>query len=71
MCRLHVSMTPVQFLYMTGLQISSFCVQQVFLVRLTLVLEDDLLHLVAVGVFVDAVAPNISLPYVRIVVLDW
>ena len=39
------------------------------LVVLTLVLEHDLLDLMAVGVLVYAISPNISLPYVRVVPL--
>merc|ERR1719209_67717 len=38
-------------------------------VRLALVLEHDLLHHVTVGVLVDTIAPNIGLPYVRIILL--
>merc|ERR1719407_373256 len=40
-------------------------------VWLALVLEDDLLHLVAVGVLVNAVAPNIGLANVWIIILNW
>merc|ERR1739838_1286289 len=40
-------------------------------VGLALVLEDDLLHLVAVGVLIDAVAPNIGLANVWIIILNW
>merc|ERR1719186_261961 len=40
-------------------------------VRLALVLEDDLLHLVTVGVLVDAVAPNIGLTNVWFIILNW
>merc|ERR1739838_148957 len=38
-------------------------------VILPMVLEHDLLHLMAVGVLVDTISPNISLPYVRVVPL--
>merc|ERR1719482_1198568 len=40
-------------------------------VRLALILENDLLHLVAVGVLVDAVAPNVGLANVRVIILNW
>merc|ERR1712119_121893 len=40
-------------------------------VGLALVLEDDLLHLVAVGVLIDAVTPNIGLANVWIIILNW
>merc|ERR1719452_171254 len=39
-------------------------------VRLTLVLEHHLLHLVAVGVLVDPIAPHVGLSYIRIILLN-
>merc|ERR1712202_77625 len=47
------------------------CPASLLSVWLALVLEDDLLHLVAVGVLVDAVAPNIGLANVWIIILNW
>merc|ERR1712183_633257 len=47
------------------------CPASLLFVRLTLVLEDHLLHLMAVWVLVDAVAPHVGLPNIWIVVLNW
>ena len=47
------------------------CPASLLFVRLTLVLEDHLLHLVAVRVLVDAIAPHVGLPNIWMVVLNW
>ena len=38
---------------------------------LALILENYLLHLVAVGVLVDTIASNVGLANVRVIVLNW
>ena len=47
------------------------CPASLLCVRLTLVLEHHLLHLMAIGVLVDPIAPHIGLSNVRVVLLDY